>query len=337
LVKAQSNQTQINFDAWTLNLKATVKFSKLTLYLTEKNYFMSSMSAFSDSRIKNMLPVISILIGATFWGLIWWPLKFFGKAGLTGNLIGLTAYLFLSLIALPILWKQRKLWVGEWWLLLLIGIFFAIANITFTTALMEGEVVRVMLLFYLLPAWGALGGKFVLKEKLSIRRYFAIALSLTGVFVIMGGTAILKEPFSIVDIMSLMAGFCLSATGVVNKMAVKIPLASRTFASFIFCPPLALIGNHFVPAPMPEIGVTMWLLLAAFALFWLLGAGLFSTYGFSKVEASRASILQVTELFVAILTATLIGGEVLETKEYIGGALIVIATILEAIPTENNA
>jgi hypothetical protein len=28
---------------------------------------------------------------------------------------------------------------------------------------------------------------------------------------------------------------------------------------------------------------------------------------------------------------------VLENKEYIGGALIVIATILEALPTKNNA
>jgi drug/metabolite transporter (DMT)-like permease len=295
---------------------------------------MSLISAISDNRIKNMLPVISIIIGATFWGFIWWPLKFFADAGLTGNLIGVTAYSILGLIALPILWKERKLWYAEWWLLALIGIFFAVANITFTTALMQGEGVRVMLLFYLLPAWGALGGKFVLKEKLSMRRYFAIALSLTGVFVIMGGTVILTKPFSMIDIMSLAAGFCLSATGIVNKMAVKIPLASRTFVPFVFCPPLALVGNHFVPTPMPDLAMLIWLLLAAFALFWLLGGSLFSTYGFSKVEASRASILQVTELFVAITTATLIGGEVLETKEYIGGAFIVIATLLEAMPTQ---
>jgi drug/metabolite transporter (DMT)-like permease len=298
---------------------------------------MSLMSAISDNRLKSMLPVISIIIGATFWGLIWWPLKFFADAGLTGNLIGVTAYSILGLIALPILWKERKSWCAEWWLLVLIGVFFAVANITFTSALMQGEVVRVMLLFYLLPAWGALGGKFVLKEKLSIRRYFAIALSLTGVFVIMGGTSILTGPFSMVDMMSLAAGFCLSATGIVNKMAIKIPLASRTFVPFIFCPPLALLGNHFVPAPMPDMGIVIWLLLAAFALFWLLGGSLFSTYGFSKVEASRASILQVTELFVAIATATLIGEEILETKEYIGGALIVIATILEAMPTESTS
>jgi drug/metabolite transporter (DMT)-like permease len=283
--------------------------------------------------IFNYLPVISILIGAVLWGLLWLPLKFFASVGLTGNLIGMTAYFIVGLVALPIVWRQQKLWRGEMKLLLLIGIFFASANITFTTALMQGEVVRVMLLFYLLPAWGALGGVLILKEKLSKRRYIAIALSLAGVFVIMGGTAVLSQPFSMVDIMSLAAGFCLAATAIVNKMAVQTPLASRAFVPFIFCPPLALLSNYFVPTPMPELGLTVWLLLVAFAFIWLFGATVFSTFGFAKVEASRASILQVTELFVAIITATLIGGEVLETKEYIGGALIVIATILEAMPT----
>ena len=283
--------------------------------------------------IFNYLPVISILIGAVFWGLLWLPLKFFAGVGLTGNLIGITAYFIVGLVALPIVWRQRKLWRGEMKLLLLIGIFFALGNITFTTALMQGEVVRVMLLFYLLPAWGALGGVLILKEKLSKRRYIAIALSLAGVFVIMGGTAVLSQPFSMVDIISLASGFCFSVAVIGNKKAVQIPLASRALVPFIFCPPFALLGNYFVPTPMPELGLTVWLLLVAFGLIWLFGATVFSTYGFAKVEASRASILQVTELFVAIITATLIGGAVLETKEYIGGALIVNATILEAMPT----
>jgi drug/metabolite transporter (DMT)-like permease len=280
------------------------------------------------------LPVISILIGAAFWGFLWWPLKFFAEAGLTGNLIGMTAYFIVGIVAIPIVWRQRRLWQGEGKLLLLIGIFFGIANITFTTALMQGEVVRVMLLFYLLPVWGALGGIFLLNEKLSKRRYIAIMLSLAGVVVIMGGTTVFNQPFSGVDFMSLAAGFCLSATGILNKKAVRIPMASRSFVPFIFCPPLAMLGNYFVPTPMPEMELTIWLLLALFAFVWLFGATVLTTYGVANMEASRASILQVTELFVAIITAILIGNEVLETKEYIGGALIVAATLLEAMPTE---
>jgi len=288
------------------------------------------LSFFTNSRFKNSLPVVSILVGAVFWGLLWFPLKFFSSWGLSGNLIGMTAYLLVGLVALPIVWKQWASWREEWLLLLLIGLFFAIANITFTTALMQGEVVRVMLLFYLLPAWGALGGVLVLGERLSNRRKLAIALSLAGVFVIMGGSAVFIKPLSEVDLMALTAGFCLSATGVVNKLAVKIPIASRSFIAFIFCPPLALLGNHFVPTPMPEMSWMMWLIIAVFAFIWLFGATIFTTYGVTHIEASRASILQVTELFVAIISATIIGGEVLEMKEYIGGSLIIIATLIEA-------
>lgn len=283
------------------------------------------------------LPVVSILLGAVFWGFCWWPLKFFADAGLSGNLIGMTAYAMVGLFALPIVWKQRHAWRSEVHLLLLIGVFFGLANITFTAALMQGEVVRVMLLFYLLPAWGALGGVFLLGEKLDKRRCMAIALSLTGVFVILGGADILNQNFSAADTMALAAGFCLSATGVVNKKAKNIPMASRSFIPFIFCPPIALIGNYFVPTSMPVLDAMTWFLLVLFAFFWLFGATLLTTYGIANIETSRASILQVMELFVAIVTAMWLGGEVLTLKEYIGGALIIIATILESLPSAESA
>ncbi len=141
------------------------------------------------------LPVISILIGAVFWGLLWWPLKFFSELGLTSNFIGVTAYTMVGIFAIPIVWRQRNLWRAEWLLLLLIGLFFALANISFNTALMNGDVVRVMLLFYLLPVWGALGGVFILGERLSKQRLLAIAISLSGVVVIMGIRLILFQSF----------------------------------------------------------------------------------------------------------------------------------------------
>lgn len=277
----------------------------------------------------SQLPVISLLLGTVFWGLLWWPLKFFAQVGLTSNLIGITAYTMVGVVAIPIVWRQRKSWGDEWRLLGLIGFFFALANISFNTALMHGEVVRVMLLFYLLPAWGALGGVLILGEKLSKQRCFAIAISLLGVFVIMGVDNLSWE-FSLADMMALAAGMFLSAAGVVNKMALKIPMASRSFIPFIFCPVLAAVGNYFAPTPMPEMSLITWGLLAGFAFIWILGATIFTTLGVSNIEASRASILQVTELFVAIISAMVVGGEVLEIKEYVGGALIILASLIEA-------
>ncbi len=293
---------------------------------------MRSLDAIASPTFKTNLPLLSILMSGVVWGLCWWPLKIFAEAGLTGNLIGMTAYGLVGVAALPVIWRQRHAWRGEGFLLAAIGFFFGFANIAFTTALMLGEVVRVMLLFYLLPIWGALGGVLFLGERLGKRRQIAVVLSLAGVFVIMGGSAILDHALSVADIMGLISGFCYSAAGIVNNKAAHIPMASRSFVPFIFCPVLAVIANFFAPSGFPDLAPMMWLALCAFAFIWLLGGTLLTTYGVAYIEASRASVLQVVELLVAIVTALLIGGEVLSAKEWIGGAMIIGATLLESMP-----
>lgn len=275
------------------------------------------------------LALASLLASGLVWGLSWWPLKHFAAAGLTGNLIGITAYALVGLVALPVLWRERAAWRGEGRQLILIGLFFGAANIAFTNALMMGEVVRAMLLFYLLPAWGALGGALFLRERLAPRRIAAVLLSLAGVFVILGGGASFQA-FSAADAAALAAGLCYTAAGIANRRATRIPVASRTMVSFIGCALVAWIGQLLLPAPLPAPGAATWLLLVLFAFVWLLGGTLLTTYGVTHMQASRASVLQVVELLVAVASAMLIGGELLTSKEWIGGAMVVAATLLEA-------
>ncbi len=272
----------------------------------------------------------ALMASGVCWGLIWLPLKFFGELGLTGHTIALSAYALLAVLSLPVLLRQRHLWRGEWRLLLLIGLFFGCANVAFTSALMLGPVVRAMLLFYLLPAWGAIGGWLFLDERLGRRRLLAVALSLGGVAVILTAGDAWRAPLSMADAMALAAGLCYTGAGIVNRRARAIPLASRTLVTFIGSAVLAAIGLLFLTPAMPHLSAVHWLLLALFALLWLLGASLMTTYGVTHVEASRAAVLQVVELLVAVVSAVLLGGEVLRLQEWLGGAMIVGATLLEA-------
>jgi drug/metabolite transporter (DMT)-like permease len=282
----------------------------------------------------------ALMASGLFWGLIWWPLKFFAGAGLSGLTISLSAYALIGLIALPVIWRERSRWQGEAGLLLAIGLLFGIANLAFTSAMMMGPVVRAMLLFYLLPAWGAIGGKLFLNERLGQRRLTAVGLSLAGVAVILGGSAIWQSAFSVADGVALLAGFCYTGAAVANRRARAIPLASRTLVSFVGCALLAwamlpalAIFMPSVPSVLPALGAvtgTTWAWLLLFAIGWLLGGTLLTTYGVTHVQASRAAVLQVVELLVAIISAVLLGGETLGIKECIGGALIVAATVLEA-------
>jgi drug/metabolite transporter (DMT)-like permease len=279
---------------------------------------------------ENRLALAALVGSGIVWGLCWMPLKFFAASGLTGHVIGLTAYALVGLVALPLIWRERAQWRGEVRLLLLIGLFFGWANMAFTTALMTGSVVRAMLLFYLLPAWGAIGGVLFLHERLRPRRMLAVALSLGGVFVIMGDVAVFSQPLSLADGLALSAGFCYTAAGIANRKARYIPLVSRTLMTFVGCGLVSLGVMAFVTPVLPDIAGITWVLLVLFAFVWLLGGTLLTTYGVTHVEVSRAAVLQVVELLVAVVSAIVIGDEVMGVKEWVGATMIVIATLLEA-------
>ena len=54
------------------------------------------------------------------------------------------------------------------------------------------------------------------------------------------------------------------------------------------------------------------------------------------MEAGRASILLITELLVAVVSATLIGDETMTLTEMIGGGLILVSAVLEAWRGESD-
>lgn len=278
--------------------------------------------------------LLSLLMGSVIWGFSWWPLKYFASAGLNGHGVSLTAYVLVGVLSLPFIWRERAAWRGETVWLVLIGLCFGMANVGLTIALMSGSVVRVMLLFFLLPVWGALGGALFLHEPLDRRRVLAVALSLAGVFIIVGGPQVFDAPPSIADLAALISGISFTSAGIANRKAQRIPMLSRTLISFVGCAVLAIAGLAVSVPEIPMLPAVTWLLLVGFALFWLMGAGLLTTYGVTHVQASRAAVFQIVELLVAVVSAVLIGGETLGASDYLGGVLIVAATVAEALPRE---
>ena len=292
------------------------------------------------SRLKESpLAILSLVLSGVVWGFSWWPLKHFAAQGLDGHAIALTAYALVGVTALPLIWREWPAWRREWHWLLLIGIFFGLANFLFSWSLMVGSVVRSMLLFFLLPAWGVLGGKIFLNERLGARRLLAVALCLGGVFTIVGGVDAFDTPLSFADVAAFIAGLAYTAAGISNRAAREIPIASRTLISFVGCGSVALAGLAVHAPAIPVLPAIEWGLLCLFAFVWLMGGTLLTTFGVTHVQASRAAVLQVAELLVAVVSAVLIGGESLAAGEYFGGAMILLATLIEALgkPPEPDA
>ena len=277
-----------------------------------------------------MSAVLSLIASGVVWGLTWWPLKHFAQLGLDGHAVALTAYVPIALATLPFIWRERALWRDEQRLLFAIALFFGIANFALNFALMSGSVVRVMLLFFLLPAWGVIGGRLFLKEALDARRLLAVALCLGGVFTIVGGVEALSTPWSMADAAALVAGIAYTLGGIANRASQRLPMVSRTLVSFAGCAALGVVGLLLHVPAIPSLQPVDWAALLLFAAVWIGSATLLTTFGVTHLPASRAGVLQVVELLVAIVSAVWIGGESLSAMEMLGGAMIAAATMVEA-------
>jgi drug/metabolite transporter (DMT)-like permease len=283
------------------------------------------------------LPISILTFSAVMWGVTWWPLKQFGAVGLSGPMISLASYGLVGLIGLPFLLRERKAWQGQIQLLLLLALFGGWANASFVRALMTGDVVRVMLLFYLAPVWSVLGGRLFLHETVTRRRLLAVTIALAGAFLVIGGTAAFNTSLSVADLLAISAGLAFAANNLVTRAAQNIPMASKTIAVFIGCGVVSglmvLQQNAIQPAWSPALVMA----LLAFGFGWLVLATFTTQYGVTHIETGRAGIILIVELLAAVISAVLIGGEKLLPREMLGGVLIASAAVIEATDSSDTS
>jgi drug/metabolite transporter (DMT)-like permease len=283
------------------------------------------------------LPVMVLMGASMLWGLSWLPLKGINAMGIEGISLIFASYGILSLAFTPWLLRQMKTWKEHKKALLLIALLGGGASLCFTYALINGEVIRVMVLFYLLPLWGVLGGRFFLKEEIDRWRWLGVVLALAGAFLILGGFDVLGGEASWIDLIALLSGLLFSLNNLVFRAAQEVSVTSKIGAMFYGCFALAalllVVGAEAFPS---DISGSAWSALILYAFFWLLVANAGSQWSVTHMEAGRSSIIIILELITAVLSATLIAGESMSVTEYVGGALIVSAAFIEALRTKEE-
>jgi drug/metabolite transporter (DMT)-like permease len=284
-----------------------------------------------SARYGTSIPAAVLLFGATLWGLAWMPLKHFAEQGVQGILLTAVVYGLAGTVALPILVSQRHAWLSQLRLVVLMGLLGGWANAAFVSALMTGEVVRVMLLFYLAPVWGVLGSWLLLSENVGTRRWVAVGFALAGAWTILGGGAFLRAPLQMADGLALSAGIAFGLNNVATRAAERVPVATKSIVVLIGCALIALLSLQASTSQIPSVSNHTWLLLIAFALSWVLVGTIATQYGVTHMPASKASVLLIFELLAAVASAVLIGGETPSPKEWIGGSLIAVAAFLEIL------
>ena len=282
-----------------------------------------------------MMPTWVLLFSASMWGLSSLPLKAFAEYGLSGPLLAGVAFGFAGVLGLPLLLREYAQWRRSLAMLVLLALVGGWGNTAYVTALVQGEVVRVMLLFYLLPAWSVLGGRVFLGERISLRRGSAVALAMSGAFLVVGGFAAFDAPLSLADVMAVTAGLAFAGNNIIARQAQEIPTASKTVVVFLgstlLAIPLALwVSGGDAAAGLVDVTPEVLGWLAAYSVGWLALVTATWQWSVSRMEAGRAGVLSISELVVALLVATLVGGENMTLLECVGAMVIALAAILEA-------
>lgn len=280
-------------------------------------------------------PELVLIFATILWGTSWVPLHGLADLGISGMPVVLAGYGLIAIFAVPLLWWQRSLWRRQVWGLLAIVVFGGWANTALMSSLSLGQdIVRLMLLFYLAPVWAVLGGWLLLGERLTALRLGALGLAMAGVALTLGlGMATLK-PLEGVDWLALSAGFGFAMNNLATRAAERVPLMSKTLAAFVGSVIFASIACLILDQGLPVLPGSTWLLVALFAVGWLLLGTLAAQYGVTHLEASRAAVLIVFELIAAVTSAAWLGDQAIGVREWLGAALVCVAAVMAAWPDQ---
>lgn len=278
----------------------------------------------------------SLLLGALFWGLFWWPLKAIDAAGMHGSIVQVIAFGAATLLMLPFVWHDRAGLKNQSINLLLITLLGGWANASLVVALTLGDVVRVMLLFYLAPVWTILAARVILGEPITKLRILALGLALFGLYATLGGSKIFSAAPSLIDLLALSSGLTFALNNVVVRVGQGLPNSARTAAIMAGCAIISLGYIAFEGGAATQLDATQAMLLLAFGVFCVLPGTLATFYGVAHLASGKAAILLLSELVIGVVSAVLIGDAHLSLNEILGGLLILAAAVIE-IRTEADA
>jgi drug/metabolite transporter (DMT)-like permease len=282
----------------------------------------------------SLWPALALVLNAFVWGVSWWPLRRLEAVGLHPLWATVLIYLFAVAaisLARPAAWRELATQPALWLLVLASGT----TNASFNWAVTIGDVVRVVLLFYLMPLWAVLLARLLLRERFTGSTLLRVALALAGALVILwppgGGMPV---PRSLPEALGLLGGFAFALNNVMLKREAARSEGARALAMFVGgalvgAALVALLGPGGTVPPLPTlapgwIGAT----LALAACF--LASNLALQYGATRLPAHTTAVIMLTEVLFASGTALALGAGTLDMRLGIGGAAIVGAALLAA-------
>jgi len=287
---------------------------------------------------------LALVFNAFVWGTSWWPLRRLQEAGLH-PLWATTIIFTLASLAIAIARPRACMQVATTPALWLLVAAAGLTNATFNWAIVIGDVVRVVLLFYLMPLWTVLLARVVLGERLTKAAALRIGLGAIGAAIVLWPSAasdsaangfadLLPLPRSLADWLGVVGGFSFAFNNVMLRREANRPEEGRSLAMFlggaVVAAALAAFLTSTGAAVAPPAPAWPWLALTGALTLVFLAGNLSLQYGAARLPANRTAVVMLTEVVFASLSAVALGGGMLTASLAVGGAFIVASAVLAA-------
>ena len=284
------------------------------------------------------LPALALLANAMVWGLSWIAFKALHRHGL--HPLWSTTIVYAGALVALLLWRPRSVrsLLAHPYLL---GLMAAagLTNVGFNWAVTLGDVVRVTLLFYLMPVWSIGLAWLLLGERPSRAALLRLGLALAGlVLVLHQPGAPWPLPSGAADWLALLGGFCFALTNALLRRWRDSPRDARVLA--MFAGGLAMAGALALAGwagDAPSGPSAAWLPWALGLTLAFLGGNLALQYGAARLPAQVTALIMLAEVVFATGSAVLLGAATPTPRTWAGGALIVLAALLSIGPIRRRA
>lgn len=284
------------------------------------------------------------MLNALVWGVSWWPLRELQSEGLHALWASAATYLLgaavISCVSPGVLrefFGNRGLWV--------LALAAGTTMVGFNWGVTIAEVIRVVLLFYLMPIWAVLLARLVLKERITGKAMLRVLMAFAGAVLVLSpdGEFSFPVPSNLGEWLGLMGGAAFALNNVMLRHQQGVSSQARLFGMFMggVCVPtvVALVLSVVHAGGAGSGALIDWPgSLNAYAVLVLVGfsatllcANYGLQYGASRLPANITAVVMLSEVVFATLSAILFTDEVLTLQVALGGGLILLAAGLSAL------
>lgn len=288
--------------------------------------------------ISPLLPTICLLIASTLWGTSWYPLRLLDEQGLYGIWAAFFIYVGTLAVGIPLFWYRRLAVVAHWRYLLLLGLVSGWCNVVFFLAILEGNVVRVLVLFYLSPIWAVILARLVLHEVLSGLAKVSLGIAMCGALIMLWSPAVgLPWPQTQSDWLAISSGFAFALGNVITRQGEQVPVLAKTLSTWFGAVTVAGVWILLSGYSFPPVSQTTLLTALGLGVGGIVVMTALVQYGVSNMPVHRSAVVLLFELIAGAISAQLLTNEVVTLHEWFGGILILLAAGLTArLPAANK-